>query len=194
MNRKALLLVTILAEGGLFILGLILMRFSKLELLTRFDLSWGATAYAFLLCIPMLTMLFFVVRFRWAPLSRFRSEIDEKIVPIFVNSRLPDLAVMAFLAGAGEELFFRGWLQSLLTSKFETWIGILIASAIFGLAHYLSGNYAIYAGLTGLYLGVIYKASGNLYIVMVMHAVYDFIALMYLVGKGKKKETGDLII
>jgi membrane protease YdiL (CAAX protease family) len=103
--------------------------------------------------------------------------------------KLPDLALIAFFAGVGEELFFRGWLQSVLASRFEAWLGILIASVIFGLAHYLSPTYAIYAGLTGLYLGVIYQVSGNLYIVMVIHVLYDFIALVYLVKKGKGEET-----
>lgn len=190
MDRKALLLITVFVEGGLILLGLILIRFSRFDLWSRFDLSWGASASVFLLCLPMLAMLFFAVRSRWTSLSHLRSEIDEKIMPIFANSRLPDLALMAFLAGVGEELFFRGWLQSVLTSKFDTWVGILIASVIFGLAHYLSSTYAIYAGLTGLYLGIIFQLSGNLYIVMVIHAVYDFIALVYLVGKDKNEGVG----
>ena len=185
MSRKVLLLVTIFTEGGLFLLGLILMRISRLELWSRFHLSWGGTAYALLSCLPMMAMLFFFDRLQWAPMTRFRSEIDEKVIPIFANSKLPDLALIAFFAGVGEELFFRGWLQGALVNKLELWIGILIASALFGLAHYLSTTYAIYAGLTGLYLGVIYQVSGNLYIVMVIHAVYDFIALVYLVKLGR---------
>jgi membrane protease YdiL (CAAX protease family) len=44
--------------------------------------------------------------------------------------------------------------------------------------------------LTGVYLGVIYQASGNLYIVMIIHALYDFIALVYLVRKGKSENIG----
>lgn len=190
MNRKALLLITIFVEGGLVLLGLILMRFSRLELLSRIDLSWSATAYALLFCLPLLAMLFFFDRSQWGPMIRFRREIDEKIAPIFVNSKLPDLALIALFAGVGEELFFRGWLQSVLASRFEAWLGILIASMIFGLAHYLSPTYAIYAGLTGLYLGVIYQVTGNLYVAMVIHALYDFIALVYLVKKEKGEETG----
>jgi hypothetical protein len=189
MNRKALLLITIFVEGGLFLLSLILMRFSRLELWPGIDLTWGATACALLLCLPLLAMLFFFDRSQWEPMARFRREIDEKITPIFVNSKLPDLALIALFAGVGEELFFRGWLQSVLASNFGAWLGILIASVIFGLAHYLSPTYAIYAGLTGLYLGVIYLASGNLYIVMIIHALYDFIALVYLLEKGKSKEV-----
>jgi len=189
MSRKALLIITVLSEGGLLLVGLILMHFSHFDVGSRVNISWRATASAILLCIPMLALLLFFERSNWEPMLRFRREIDDNVVPIFANNKLPDLVVIASLAGMGEELFFRGWLQTLLVNKFEVWLGILIVSAIFGLAHYLSLTYAIYAGLTGLYLGVIYQVSGNLYIVMIMHALYDFIALVYLFGKGKIQEA-----
>lgn len=180
MSRKALLLVTFFAEGGLFLLGLLLI--GGLDVMqSRLSISWIATGYALLLCIPMVAMLYLVVRTQWAPLSRLKQEIDEKVLPIFANCKLIDLAAIALIAGVGEELFFRGWLQSALTNKFGLWVGLLIASLIFGLAHYLSTDYAVYAFVTGIYLGVIYQESGNLYIVMVIHTVYDFIALIYLI-------------
>jgi membrane protease YdiL (CAAX protease family) len=188
MNRKTLLLVAVPTEGGLFLLGLLLVGGPQ-ALASKFHLSWNATASAFLLCLPMLAALYFAVRSNWAPLSQLRAELDEKVTPLFVNLKISDLALIALLAGAGEEFFFRGWLQGTLTDKFEVWIGIAIASVIFGLAHYLSPTYAIYAGLTGIYLGVIYQVSGNLYIVMLIHAFYDFIALVYLVRRGKNDEN-----
>ncbi len=111
--------------------------------------------------------------------------MDEKILPIFSNCNLIDLAVIAFFAGVGEELFFRGWMQAVLAERSGIVIGILVTSLVFGLLHYLSTVYAVYAFVTGIYLGVIYYVSGNLYIVMAIHAIYDFIALVYLVRKGK---------
>ena len=191
MSRKSLLLVAVFTEGGLFLLGLLL---DPQALASKFSLSWNATASALLLCLPMLAALYFAVRSNWAPLSQLRAELDEKVTPLFTNLKIPDLALIALLAGIGEELFFRGWLQGSLTNRFDVWIGILIASAIFGFAHYLSPTYAIYAGLTGIYLGMIYQVSGNLYIVMAIHALYDFIALMYLVRNGKSKGTESQIL
>ena len=119
-----------------------------------------------------------------------KKEIDEKVLPIFSKCKVIDFAVIAFFAGVGEELFFRGWMQAVLAERSGVVVGILITSVIFGLLHYLSTTYAVYAFITGIYLGVIYYASGNLYIVMAIHAIYDFVALVYLVKKGKK-ETGD---
>jgi CAAX protease family protein len=188
MNRKALLLVAVPTEGGLFLLGFLLVGGPQV-LASKFELSWSATASALLLCLPMLVALYFAVCSNWAPLYQLRTELDEKVTPLFTNLKIPDLALIALLAGAGEELFFRGWLQDALTNRFDVWVGILVASVIFGLAHYLSLTYAIYAFLTGIYLGVIYQVSGNLYIVMLIHALYDFIALVYLVRKGKSGEN-----
>lgn len=188
MNRKSLLLITLVVEGGLYLFGLLLIGGSS-AFQSSFDLSWSGTAYALILCLPMLVVLYFSIRTEWLPLSHLRSEIDEKIVPIFADCNVIDLAIIAFLAGVGEELFFRGWLQGALTNRFGLWTGILGASIVFGLAHYLSTMYAVYAFITGIYLGVIYHVTGNLYIVMAIHAVYDFIALVYLVreGRGKKE-------
>ena len=184
MSRKSLLLIAVFAEGGLFLLGLLLVGGPQ-ALASKFNLSWNATISALLFCLPMLVALYFAVQSNWAPLSQLRTELDEKVTPLFANLKIPDLALIALLAGAGEELFFRGWLQGSLTNRFDVWIGILIASVIFGLVHYISPTYAIYAGLTGLYLGVIYQVSGNLFVVMGIHALYDFIALVYLVRRGK---------
>jgi membrane protease YdiL (CAAX protease family) len=189
MDRKTLLLVTLFVEGGLYVFGLLLMG-GPSALQAKFNLSWSAMGYALLLCLPMFATLYFSVRSKWEPLSQLSQEIEEKIAPIFENCNIIDLGIIALLAGVGEELFFRGWLQGALTNRLGVWTGILITSIIFGLAHYLSLTYAIYAGLTGLYLGVIYQISGNLYIVMVIHALYDFIALMHLIREGRLGDTG----
>ena len=105
MARKTLLLITFFAEGGLFLIGLLLMGGSS-AVLSHFSLSWSATGYAALLCIPMFAALYFAMRTEWKPLSQLRNEINEKVVPIFANCKIIDLAVIALLAGTGEELFF----------------------------------------------------------------------------------------
>ena len=86
-------------------IGLLLMGGSS-AVLSHFSLSWSATGYAALLCIPMFAALYFAMRTEWKPLSQLRNEINEKVVPIFANCKIIDLAVIALLAGTGEELFF----------------------------------------------------------------------------------------
>jgi len=188
MDRKSLLLVTLFVEGGLYVLGLLLMGGSG-AFQAHFSLSWSATGYALLLCSPMFVALYISVRSNWEPLARLQTEMEEKVVPLFANCKIIDLALIALLAGLGEELFFRGWMQAALSNRMGIWIGILLASLIFGLMHYLSMTYFIYAFVTGIYLGLIYQSSGNLYIVMAIHVVYDFVALIYLLKKSPSAKT-----
>lgn len=188
MNRKVLLLTTLFVEGGLYVAGLFLIGGAG-AVRAKFSLSWSGTFYALLLTLPMFGTLFLAMRSKWKPLSELRGELEEKVVPIFVNSNLVDLVLIALLAGTGEELFFRGWLQGALTNRLGLWLGILIVSTIFGLAHYLSLTYAIYAFITGIYLGVINHLTRNLYVVMLIHGLYDFIALVILVRQGKASKT-----
>ena len=186
MNRNTLLLVTVITEGGLYFLGLALMNSAEIELRSVFNVSWISTIYALLLTLPMFVALYLVERSRWEPIVQLRKEMDEKILPIFANCKVVDLAVIAFFAGVGEELFFRGWMQAVLVERSGVVIGILITSIVFGFLHYLSTAYAVYAFLTSMYLGIIYLITGNVFIVMAIHAVYDFIALMYLVKKDRE--------
>ena len=59
----------------------------------------------------------------------------------------------------------------------------------FGLGHHMTSAYAILAGLLGLYLGLLLMVFDNLLVVMLVHGLYDFAALVYLVQK-QKVETG----
>jgi len=188
MDRKALLSVTIVVEGGLFLLALTLLNGAGIDPRSGFDPSAGATFLALLFCLPMLAALYMTTRTDWPPLSRLRKEMDEKVRPIFANCKPIDLLILSLFAGVAEELFFRGWLQTVLVGRFGLLAGILLASLLFGLAHYLSREYALYAFITGLYLGVIFHLTGNLYLLMSIHALYDFVALLTL---KFEKESGE---
>jgi membrane protease YdiL (CAAX protease family) len=87
------------------------------------------------------------------------------------------LAVLAAGAGIGEEALFRGWLQPALADATSPALGLVLASLLFGLAHALTALYAVLATLIGLYLGLLDLATGNLLVPILVHSVYDFIAL-----------------
>ncbi|GAB4419527.1 MAG: hypothetical protein Kow002_07230 [Anaerolineales bacterium] len=186
MDRKTLLLITITLEGGLFLLGLYLFKISSIDLSSQLTLTWRATFLAFFFCLPMLTALYFTMKTDWPPLSRLRGEIEERIRPLFAKSKIIDLLIISIFAGVAEELFFRGWMQTVLADKFGLLLGIALTSLLFGLAHYLSKEYALYAFVTSLYLGVIFHFTGNLYILMAAHAAYDFVALGYFLTKNNQ--------
>ena len=92
-----------------------------------------------------------------------------------------DLALISALAGLGEELLFRGVLQTVLAGAVGLGLAVALTSIVFGLAHFISFTYAAYATVVGVYLGVLLIVFGNLLVPVVAHAAYDFLALVYLV-------------
>jgi membrane protease YdiL (CAAX protease family) len=78
-------------------------------------------------------------------------------------------------------MLFRGLLQAAFTDWWGVVIGLGVASVIFGLMHIITLTYAVLAALLGVYLGVVWILDGNLLSVVIAHAGYDFVALVYLV-------------
>jgi CAAX protease family protein len=130
---------------------------------------------------PML--LGFAVCVRWpvGPLGRIRRFSDEVIRPLFRPCSITQLGLISVAAGFGEEMLFRGFLQTLLADWWGFWPGVLAAALVFALMHLITLTYAFLAGLLGLYLSVVWLTNGNLLSVVVAHALYDFVALVYLV-------------
>ena len=61
----------------------------------------------------------------------------------------------------------------------------VLAAVAFGLCHWLNWEYALVAGIIGLYFGWLFLITKNLLAPMVAHAAYDFIALCFLVRYKK---------
>ncbi|NLB82850.1 MAG: CPBP family intramembrane metalloprotease [Synergistaceae bacterium] len=62
-----------------------------------------------------------------------------------------------FAVAVAEETFFRGWLQTVLSSRFATSGAIFITAALFGLAHLASpyAPFALLAFFPGLVMGLL---------------------------------------
>ncbi len=141
--------------------------------------------------LPPLALFFLCMKTPLGPLRKITRIIDETLVPLFRDCRADQLAILAALAGLGEETLFRGVVQAGIAEAvggpLGLWIGLLAAAALFGLLHVITPVYALLAGLIGLYLGWLWLATGNLLTPVVVHGLYDFAALVYLVHFRKKK-------
>ena len=135
--------------------------------------------------LPMLLGLALVDRFPFGPLKELKDFMDRRVVPLFQRTSVWQLALIASVAGVGEELLFRGLLQhalsELIGAPYGVWIGLLAASAVFGACHWLTHTYAVLAALIGVYLGALLLLTGNVLAPIVAHGLYDFVALVYLV-------------
>ena len=187
-------------EGGLAVVAVglgWLVGQDPLEFLPRrpADAAWGAACGA-AAALPPAALLWLSLKCPVGPMARLIRVVDELLVPLFRECRLADLAVISALAGLGEEMLFRGVIQRAaadwIDGRWGIWVGLLLAAALFGLAHMITPTYALLAGAIGLYLGWIWIAADyNLLVPITAHATYDFFALVYLVRIRKRESTID---
>ncbi|WP_052480864.1 CPBP family intramembrane glutamic endopeptidase [Gilvimarinus agarilyticus] len=105
----------------------------------------------------------------------------QRVRPLFTRLTLWQMVVISALAGIGEELLFRAFLQNLISGHSNIWLGLGLSSLIFALLHFLSWFYFCITLLMGLLLGAGYYLSNSILFVIVWHGVYDLIALWVLV-------------
>ena len=95
------------------------------------------------------------------------------------------IPVVLLLNAPAEELLFRGVVQGLFRRAYGVVPGILVASLVFGLVHYVAlvgtGSRLSYVGIafvSGLVLGGLYEYTENLLVPIAVHACWN--SLVYL--------------
>lgn len=79
-----------------------------------------------------------------------------------------------------EEALFRGFIQKEIGRKFGWMTGLVIASVLFGLAHYTGGQtLMIFAGLAGLGYGLVFYFSNRLWAAVLAHFLFNFSHLIF---------------
>ncbi len=179
-SRRFAVLLAVAFEGGLLVLALGLGWLVKEPPLAQLVGRWGDLGLGLAASLPLVLGLGLCVRWPIGPLGKIKQFSEEVIVPIFRGCTVADLALISLLAGLGEEFLFRGVIQGSLDRRFGVGIGLAIASVLFGLVHLVTWTYAVLAGLIGLYFGLLVYFTDNLLTAIVPHALYDFIALVYL--------------
>jgi CAAX protease family protein len=158
-------------------------RWIGIDPLQHLDFAIGAVALGVLATLPMLLGLWWTLTTSWRPLRNLVDLVVGQLGPALERRSAFQLALLALLAGVGEEVLFRGVLQAGLAREFSNGWALALASATFGLAHFASPAYAVLAGMVGLYLGGWFLLQGNLLVPIVAHSLYDFVALAYLVRR-----------
>lgn len=130
---------------------------------------WGAITFAGVLILTRM------------PISRNLQEVCRDLIPIFEGMNFWQILILSLMAGIGEELLFRGFLQQWLTGFYPIHIAIGIASVIFGLLHFVSFSYFLLASLLGAAFGIAYHLTGSLLLIMIWHAFYDLLIIWLLV-------------
>ncbi len=183
MHKVNLVQAAIVIGGALLLLALVLgwlfgsppLKQVRWELLA---LGWGILG-----TVPPLLVVILSIYFDFKPVARLMELIEDKFLPLLRGASTLDLAVISLFAGVGEEALFRGVIQGAVSNVSGPWTGLLVASTLFGLAHFVTRPYAIFAALFGLYLGWVALAQDNLLTPIIVHALYDFVALQYMIAR-----------
>ncbi len=172
-------------ELGLGVLALALALIFDLQPWLRFDFAHAQWLIGVVATLPMVLGLFALglVRARW--IDELQQFMREVVVPMFAGARWWMLMLVALAAGIGEELLFRGVIQDGLSDRVGPGFGLLAAALLFGLVHAMSRAYVLLATLAGLYLGLLYLWTENLLVVILVHFLYDWIALQVYVGRHR---------
>ncbi|RSM25609.1 CPBP family intramembrane metalloprotease domain-containing protein [Aeromonas salmonicida] len=74
-----------------------------------------------------------------------------------------------------EEALFRGFIQQGVAARSRLWLGILVASLLFGAAHLAGGPLLmLFAALAGACYGLAFQFSGRLSVAIVIHFLFNF--------------------
>ena len=147
------------------------------------SLVWGGVA-----TLPLLVVFAAMLRSPWKVLVRLMEMLGTALRTLFAASRPVDILLVSIMAGVGEELLFRGFLYAWFRDLAGPTPALLGSSFLFGMAHFVSPAYAIFAGLAGIYFGWLFEASGDVLTPMIAHGLYDFLAISYYLY-GKKRDA-----
>jgi membrane protease YdiL (CAAX protease family) len=176
VSPEQIIIIALVCEGLLFLIYLVASFFlGRLEAPRWPSVSeviFGVLL-AILLCMFNARLVRVSYAREWSWMTDF---IDDMIVPLVSRLGLGDALVISLAAGIGEEFFFRGLLQP--------YLGIVLTSILFSLAHFafeLKRFYklAILYFFIGILFGVVYELFQSLWVPLIFHVLYDFLAIIY---------------
>jgi len=97
--------------------------------------------------------------------------------PAALGIRLLSLVAYS-VQGPAEEVLFRGWLLPVIGARYRPWIGVLVSSLLFSLAHAASQGITALAFLNlflfGVFAAVYALAEGGLWGIGAWHAIWNW--------------------
>jgi len=172
------------SSTSLFAIGMVILWFVELPLSLSGRLGNWAWPLGIILGVLIYAVVFYLTRLFW-PYSDGMRSLMGRLHNLFRDFSWPAIILISIMAGLGEELLLRGLLQTYLVRELSPFWGIVLASLIFGLLHYLSRAYIVVTFALGVVFGVAYYLSNSLMLVMIAHAVYDVFAFAVLVKYPK---------
>lgn len=188
-----IIMFAVFFEGGLAPLSLFLGWWLGQNPLAHFSWDLMAALWGALGTLPLAAFFLLMLHRPVGPFRRIKEFCENEFVPLLSGCSWSDMALIALSAAVGEEMLFRGVLQSSLSNWLGVGWGLSLASLCFGLLHPISLPYVMFTMMVGLYFGMTFVLTGNLLAVMVTHALYDFALMAYLLKRNPVDPPGEII-
>jgi membrane protease YdiL (CAAX protease family) len=188
MNKTQFLGMATLFEGGLLLLALGLGKFFEIDPLATLH---GDPESVFLAVAATVPLYGFLRLTHHIPSLRvLRDLLIDRLGQLLASMSRLELLYLGFLAGTTEEILFRGFLQPWLEEMWGSIGGLLFSNMIFALLHWITPVYGLVAGLLGGYLGFTMDLGPerNLTVPLLVHALYDFLALQAVASLWRQAE------
>ena len=114
--------------------------------------------------------------------DEYAKNLTESLAKHYSGGSIVQALAGGITAALGEELFFRGFIQG-------EW-GIIAGSIVFGLAHLGKKDIRIvsyWSFIHGLLFGLAYYVTGNLFVPMMAHGLFDLGGVVYFQRMMRKK-------
>jgi len=111
---------------------------------------------------------------------------------VFVTALLA--VVLALASGFGEEIAFRGYLQTRIAQRYNSSVAVavVIVAVLFALSHPVSSSnplfYLATATLVGILFGTIFIRTGSLWTGIVLHTVWNYMQIAVLAVRNSADE------
>lgn len=167
-------------EAGMFVLALFFIYMREFE-----PSYWGnlRTTEAIVYGVVGGFLSYLVIGATYLVPGSFTEDLKKQVAalkPMFDKMPNWQLVAIGISAGIAEEFLFREVLQTWVKGYWGGMWAIIVASLAFGFAHAISVGYIILTVIIGLVLGYLYEITGSLVLVMLIHGVYDIIALLVI--------------
>ncbi len=192
------IVITALFEGSLAVFAVAVGWAVNIPPVQFLRFEWQDVGRCALATLPPLVVFGACAFIPLAPFRRILHLLETQFLPLIRNATCFELALVAFVTGLGEEMLFRVTVQHGIGvwagGAYGPMIGLAVAAVSFGLLHGVTLTYSILATVLGVYFGCVWRyCDDNLVVPIAAHALYDFIALVYLL-KIRKTNRADAVV
>jgi membrane protease YdiL (CAAX protease family) len=179
-----ILTAAVVTEGLLVIIAFIFA--GLFEVSVHWHQSWLLCAVGVVAALPLLFLNNLL--WRWSvshPESVFARFSRTVIIPLCKQVTPGLAAALAVMSGFGEELFFRGVLNAIVTEHLGLVTAAVLTSVLFAYVHFVGlvktfgGMLPVYTAV-GLYFWALHYWTQSLFAVTVTHATYNFCAIVWV--------------